>query len=185
MIGIVSGGRMIEENQGPSGRSELIKFLLLIVVMAVTVGVVSWSRPLIFDRIVPAVMGDTDVTTVDGAGEVEEDTAVNEENESSAESGTEDAAASDETDAAAADEETAADDSEVSSETVEDDSEVVEDNAAETAVEEQTTHVVQPGETVFAIARRYNVTVAEIVAANDLTNPNRVAVGQTLIIPQP
>jgi LysM repeat protein len=46
-------------------------------------------------------------------------------------------------------------------------------------------HVVQPGEQLGRIAARYGVTVAAIVAANDLANPNLIRVGQRLIIPLP
>ena len=44
-------------------------------------------------------------------------------------------------------------------------------------------HVVQRGETIAIIAARYGRTVGEIVRANDLLNPNRINVGQILIIP--
>jgi len=45
-------------------------------------------------------------------------------------------------------------------------------------------HVVQPGETVYAIARRYGVLPGAIVSANGLLNPNLIYVGQRLIIPR-
>ena len=44
-------------------------------------------------------------------------------------------------------------------------------------------HVVQRGETLATIAARYGRTVAQIVGANGLLNPNRINVGQILIIP--
>jgi LysM repeat protein len=44
-------------------------------------------------------------------------------------------------------------------------------------------HVVQAGETLSSIASRYGVTVEAILAANGLTDPNYVYVGQRLIIP--
>ena len=44
-------------------------------------------------------------------------------------------------------------------------------------------HVVQRGETLAIIAARYGRTVAQIVSANGLLNPNRINVGQILIIP--
>jgi LysM repeat protein len=50
---------------------------------------------------------------------------------------------------------------------------------------QQTTHVVQPGDTVFSIGRQYGVSADAIIAANNLANPNRLDVGQTLVIPAP
>lgn len=46
-------------------------------------------------------------------------------------------------------------------------------------------HVVQTGETLFAIARQHSATVEEIIAANGLANPDALTVGQELLIPQP
>ncbi|MBI1277532.1 MAG: LysM peptidoglycan-binding domain-containing protein [Anaerolineaceae bacterium] len=45
------------------------------------------------------------------------------------------------------------------------------------------THTIQRGETLGIIARRYGVSVSAIVAANKLVNPNRINVGQQLVIP--
>ena len=47
----------------------------------------------------------------------------------------------------------------------------------------QRTHTVRGGESLSAIARRYGVTVVDIVQANALRNPNRVYAGQVLLIP--
>ncbi len=44
-------------------------------------------------------------------------------------------------------------------------------------------HVVQRGETLYSIAVRYGVTVTALQAANDLSNPDQIRVGQTLQIP--
>jgi Predicted glycosyl hydrolase len=44
-------------------------------------------------------------------------------------------------------------------------------------------HVVQPGQSIFGIARAYNSTVSAIVGANEVPNPNQLVVGQTLVIP--
>lgn len=44
-------------------------------------------------------------------------------------------------------------------------------------------YVVQPGDTLFIIAQRFGTTVAAITAANELANPNRLSIGQELIIP--
>lgn len=45
------------------------------------------------------------------------------------------------------------------------------------------THVVKSGETLGAIAARYHVTVAAVAKANGILNPNRIHVGQALVIP--
>jgi uncharacterized protein YkwD/LysM repeat protein len=44
-------------------------------------------------------------------------------------------------------------------------------------------HTVQPGETLLVIAQQYGVSVDAIVSANNITNPDRIDVGQVLIIP--
>lgn len=45
------------------------------------------------------------------------------------------------------------------------------------------THTVKLGENLYRIALQYNTTIAAIAAANGLTNPNRIRVGQVLNIP--
>jgi LysM repeat protein len=44
-------------------------------------------------------------------------------------------------------------------------------------------HVVQPGETLSSIARRYGTTYWAIAMANNLVNPNVIYAGQRLVIP--
>ncbi len=44
-------------------------------------------------------------------------------------------------------------------------------------------HIVQSGETLFSIARRYGTTVEAIVRANNLANPSLIYPGQRLVIP--
>lgn len=44
-------------------------------------------------------------------------------------------------------------------------------------------YVVQNGDTLGSLAEDFGTTVDEIMAANGLTNPNAIQVGQTLIIP--
>ena len=46
-------------------------------------------------------------------------------------------------------------------------------------------HIVQSGETLTGIARRYGTTVSAIASANHLTNPSLILVGQRLAIPSP
>jgi len=46
-----------------------------------------------------------------------------------------------------------------------------------------TVHVVERGETLSAIARRFGTSVQALVEANSLTNPDRISVGQQIIVP--
>ena len=45
-------------------------------------------------------------------------------------------------------------------------------------------HTVRPGDSIARIASQYGTTVEAIVTANNLANPDRIAVGQKLFIPQ-
>lgn len=44
-------------------------------------------------------------------------------------------------------------------------------------------HVVQPGESLFRLSLLYNVAIADIVAANNITNAGLIFAGQELLIP--
>jgi len=44
-------------------------------------------------------------------------------------------------------------------------------------------HIVQAGDTLTYIGLRYSVSVADLVAANGLADPNHIVVGQRLVIP--
>jgi LysM repeat protein len=48
---------------------------------------------------------------------------------------------------------------------------------------EAVTHIVKPGETLGAIARKYQATVGEIATANNITDPAKIRPGRELIIP--
>ncbi len=43
-------------------------------------------------------------------------------------------------------------------------------------------HVVKPGESIYSIAQSYGVSPSKIISDNELTNPNQLVVGQTLVI---
>ena len=45
-------------------------------------------------------------------------------------------------------------------------------------------NVVEPGDTLSAIAKRFGTSVAAIVAANDIADADRIIVGQRLLIPE-
>ena len=52
-----------------------------------------------------------------------------------------------------------------------------------TGTGEETTYVVQRGDTLYSIAQRYGTTVEAVAARNGIANPALISVGQTLIIP--
>jgi LysM repeat protein len=45
------------------------------------------------------------------------------------------------------------------------------------------TYIVQKGDTLLSIARRYGLTTKQLQAANNITNPDRIFPGQKLVIP--
>ena len=47
----------------------------------------------------------------------------------------------------------------------------------------ETAYVVQPGDNLFRIALRYNLSVQAVAQANNITNPALILVGQSLVIP--
>ncbi len=47
------------------------------------------------------------------------------------------------------------------------------------------TYTVQPGDTLLGIAERFNITVEDLAARNDILDPNNVFAGQKLELPQP
>lgn len=46
-------------------------------------------------------------------------------------------------------------------------------------------HVVQSGETIWGISQRYRVSMDQIIKSNQLETPNKLVVGQALVIPTP
>jgi LysM repeat protein len=51
------------------------------------------------------------------------------------------------------------------------------------SIHSQTSYVIQPGDTLFSIARRFGTSVQALAAANRIVNPNLIFAGQSLIIP--
>lgn len=148
--------------QPVSRRSEAIKFGIVVLIAVIVVLVVALSRPFIFNRVVPAVLGE-------GETAVERDDAYP----------APDAAQEEEMDAS----EPAEGVGGVGNGEAENGTEEPASEEAEAPEPPAIQHVVQPGETLFAIARIYNVTVDQLVAANNIANPNVVPVGTTLVIP--
>lgn len=52
-----------------------------------------------------------------------------------------------------------------------------------TAVSADTVYVIQRGDTLASIARRFGVTISQLVEANNIVNPNLIYANQQLIIP--
>ncbi len=55
--------------------------------------------------------------------------------------------------------------------------------SASPAQQTTTTYVVQWGDTLYSISLRFNTTVQAIASANNISNPNLIFAGQTLVIP--
>ncbi len=55
--------------------------------------------------------------------------------------------------------------------------------AAQNGQPEGPIYIVQPGDTLFIIASQFGVTIEDIIAANAITNPNTLSVGDQLVIP--
>ena len=146
----------------PRNPIEWLNFAILVAVFIIAILVVALSRPYIFGRVVPTVLGEDQPT----APLVEDvDQVIKEEPEEGATGGLEEPEAAGEEAAPASEATPAAEEFPTSVPTV--------------------THVVQRGETLYAIARQYGTTVDVIVQANNIANPNRVNVGTSLLIPQP
>lgn len=47
------------------------------------------------------------------------------------------------------------------------------------------TYVVQPGDTLYGIAAKFNVDIQALVDANNISDPNSLQAGQVLVIPTP
>jgi LysM repeat protein len=149
---------------------EWLKFIVLAVVLMGTIFVVALIRPYIFDRIIPVIMGEGQRTAPMPVEEpVEEldggEEAYPVEEPASPPTATKDIAAE--------------------GEAYPVESEPIVENEVElpTAVP-TTSHTVQPGDTMISIARQYDVTVEAIIAANNISDPNHIEVGTTLLIPK-
>jgi len=158
---------------------ELTKFGLLVIVMIVVVLVVALSRPLIFDVIVPVVLGDgldTPVQQLEPISPAVEAPPVDEAPAVEAPTDVSPASQETEVDSAAAPEEESPVEAEVEAETLS-----VE--ALPTLVTAKT-HVVKTGETLTVISNQHDVSVQSIVNANNLASADRIKVGDLLTIPQ-
>jgi nucleoid-associated protein YgaU len=147
----------MSQDQG-SSTGEFIKFGAVVGVLIATVLIVALLRPLIFGRIVPAVMGNhlaqpiPPTQPIISAPVEPTPTAMPALEESPAE-----------TPPAA---------------------EIPVEEMPATP-EPPLTHVVQRSENLTAIAAQYGVTVEALVSVNNISNPNRIEAGTVLTIPKP
>ena len=151
----------------PAPSREWMKFIVLAVILVGVIIVMALARPLIFNRVVPAVMGEGQLTA---PMSVEEPVEKGEEAYP--------VEASQPTAVPEIKETPAEEPYPVKEE------ETVAEEEMPTAVS-TISHTVQKGDTMLNIARRYDVTVDAIIAANNISNPNHIEVGTTLLIPQP
>ena len=161
--------------------AEWRKFLALCIILLLVVLGVAGARPFIFERIIPAVMGEnvTRATLQEDENEpVKEEPLETDAGVPDAANSAVDEAPGEETSA-----EPAADESDTGEEAP------AADNIAEpeppVEAPPAVTHTVARGENLTMIARQYNVTVEALIAANEIQNPNQVLAGDVLIIPQP
>ncbi len=175
---------LVEAEPENDTQGELIKFTLLAVILLGTALVIGLLRPYIFDKVIPAVLGEDQpaaaITAPDEDSEtlkpeVEEETGDTADDAENGEAEPELVADPD------ADSDVDAEDGNEEDEAVNEEPENPEDFP--TAVPPSKTHTVQPGENLTAIARQYGVTVQALVAANQISNPDRVTAGTVLTIP--
>lgn len=58
-------------------------------------------------------------------------------------------------------------------------------NTLELDEPEYTVHIVQSGESLSIIAKRYGVTVEDLVNLNDITDMDLIVIGQEILVPKP
>lgn len=176
---------ILVERDEEQTRGELMKFAILAVVLLGTVLVIALLRPYIFNTVIPAVLGEDQPAANLINTETEAET-LKPETEEETEAATDEAEGTEALNAVengeSEAEATEADETETNGEDAEASEEPVNPEDFPTAVPTQT-HTVQPGETLTAIARQYGVTLQAIIEANEISNPDRVAAGTVLTIP--
>ena len=147
-----------EQHEALHRRGELIKFLFLVLVLVGTVFMIALLRPLIFDRIVPAVLGWEqqpsrlplpETTTPEGV---------------------------------TTDEENALPVIMTATPSTGGDNTVVNEGAP---LPTPRIYRVEQGDTLAEIAERYGLTVRALAQANGISDPNRIQPGDVLVIPEP
>ncbi len=145
--------------------AELVKFLLLVAIFVGTVFIIAALRPLIFDQIVPAILGWETRPVVDAPDSPGTDT------DPADPQATVPAGAGGQPEAT---ENAPAGATPAITITVE---------SATPQAPEVVTYTVQSGDVLTHIARDFGVSLEALIEANDITNPDRIQPGTVLIIP--
>lgn len=194
---------MNEEETTHNPRSEWISFGILVAVLVITMLVVAVSRPLIFGRIVPAIIGDSSPRYEQAAPapQVEEPA----EEAAPAEEPSEEPAAETTPEETAPEAPSEAEPAPENTETVEEEPAATEtENTPTTTTETEAppttsstadepaagdnsfTYTVRAGDTLYQIARRFGTTSEDIIAATDGLNSldDVIVPGMEIVIPR-
>ena len=165
---------LVETNHEDETGGELLKFGIVAIVLLFTVLIIALLRPYIFNTIIPAVLGEGQPVAplVRNEAEAEAIKPVTDEEEP-VDEGKQGEEEEDPVDTAVSTPEA----------TEEAAPEPVNPEDFPTAVPAAQTHTVQVGENLTTIAQRYGTTVQALVAANQISNPDRVNTGTVLTIP--
>ena len=179
---IVPFTRMGENSNTGILSAEWIKFFIFLLIIVVTLLTIRALRPIIFDQIVPSVLGLDQPRETIVLPEVDEANSL-----APAGSGNE-AVEGSETGSGSNAEENQVENS--GNGQVEEAQNVPAANINRGEVEQpadtpgfQISHVVQPGETLISIGEKYDISPVVLATANNLPNPNQIQVGATIIIP--
>lgn len=186
---IVPFTRMGDNSNAGLLSAEWVKFFIFLLIIGVTLLTIRALRPLIFDQIVPSVLGldqPRETIVLPEPGESNSLAPAGDENAGEAVDGGETGSGSDTT---AGQTENAGSDS-GSNEQVEEAQNQPAANINREQAEQPTgapgfqiSHVVQPGETLISIGEKYDISPVVLATANNLPNPNQIQVGATIIIP--
>ena len=152
-----------EEHKQMHRRGEMIKFLVLVLVLVGTVLLIALLRPIVFEGIVPAILGWNETSTPLQAPETTTPEATATDDESM---GPVIMTATPPVGADSADGTTA-------------------DGSGSAPLPTPRTYEVQQGDTLVEISQQIGVSVQALVEANAITNPNRIQPGDVLVIPPP
>lgn len=166
----------MDENNNVGDR-QWLKFGILAGILLMVVLIIALLRPIIFGRIVPAVMGGDGETAVDETTLVE-DTIIEEAPTDSPVDNTTVTDSTEETELQVDE------DGAITDAPTETPVEGAVEGARETAVP-TITYIVQAGDSIYSIARAYNLNPETIVNLNNIPNPNNILIGTELLIPQP